>query len=120
MKSNVPWANAVFVIFPNQDDRGTHVNISGMAMTRYAPHRENALRLMDFLASEKAQQMYADVNGEYPIKEGIELSRNLKAWGPFKQDNLKLEMIAENRAEAIKWRIVLLMMTNPQHHLKAW
>ncbi len=97
-----PWANAVFVIFPNQDDRGTHVNISGMAMTRYAPHRENGLRLMDFLASEKAQQMYADVNGEYPIKEGIELSRNLKVWGPFKQDNLKLEKIAENRAEAIK------------------
>lgn len=97
-----PWAEAVFVIFPNQDDRGTHMNISGMAMTRYAPHKENALRLMEFLAGEKAQQMYADVNGEYPIKEGIALSDNLKAWGPFKQDTLKLEEIANNRAEAIK------------------
>ena len=80
---------------------------------------------MEFLASEKAQQMYADVNGEYPITEGIELSQNLKAWGPFKQDNLQLEKIAENRAEAIKmassWNVFAsIFFLKTASHSIAW
>ena len=97
----VAWAESVNVIFPNQGDRGTHMNISGMAMTRHAKNPENALRLMEYLASDKAQQMYSDVNGEYPVKEGVEWSDQLKMWGEFKRDELDLTDVAANRAEAI-------------------
>lgn len=96
------WAEAVNVIFPNQADRGTHMNISGMAMTKYAKNRDNALKLMEYLASAKAQKMYSEVNGEYPVQEGVEWSDQLKIWGEFKRDDLDLTDVASNRGEAIK------------------
>lgn len=95
------WAESVNVIFPNQADRGTHMNISGMAMTRYAKHQDNALKLMEYLASDQAQQMYSEVNGEYPVKEGVEWSQQLLMWGEFKRDELDLTDVAANRTEAI-------------------
>ena len=97
-----PWADAVNVIFPNQDDRGTHMNVSGMAMTKHAPNKDNALKLMTFLASAAAQEMYAQVNGEYAVKPGIELAEAVKQWGEFKQDNVNLTEIAMHRTEASK------------------
>ncbi len=97
-----PWVDAVNVVFPNQDDRGTHMNVSGMAMTRYAPNRDNALKLMRFLASGTAQSMYAKLNGEYAVKPGTELVEAVAAWGTFKQDNVSLTAVAANRAEASK------------------
>lgn len=97
-----PWADAVNVIFPNQADRGTHMNISGMAMTRHAPNRDNAVKLMEFLASDSAQQMYAETNGEYPVNEAIPLSGYLESLGSFKRDTLNLEEVANLRAEASK------------------
>ena len=97
-----PWADAVTVVFPNQQDRGTHMNVSGMAMTRHAPNRDNALALMEFLSSEHAQQMYARMNGEYPVMPGIPLADAVKSWGEFSQDNIGLTDIAANRAEASK------------------
>ncbi len=97
-----PAADAVNVIFPNQNDRGTHMNISGMALTKYAKNKDNALKLMAFLASSEAQKMYADVNGEYPVKEGIPLSSHLQNWGEFKRDNVDLAAVAQHRSEAIK------------------
>ena len=97
-----PWADAVNVVFPNQEGRGTHMNISGMAMTRHAPNAENALKLMEFLSSDQAQAMYAEINGEYPVKEGIPLADQVKAWGDFKQDTLNLTDVASHRAEASK------------------
>ncbi len=95
------WAESVNVIFPNQDDRGTHMNISGMAMTKHARNTENALKLMEYLASDTAQKMYSDVNGEYPVKPGVEWSEQLQMWGEFKRDDLDLTDVAANRAEAI-------------------
>ena len=97
-----PWAESVNVIFPNQSDRGTHMNISGMAMTKHAKNKNNALKLMEYLASAKAQKMYSDVNGEYPVQEGVEWSDQLKMWGEFKRDDLDLTDVASNRGEAIK------------------
>ena len=97
-----PWADAVRVIFPNQNGRGTHMNISGMAMTKHAPNRDNALKLMEFLASEKAQQMYAQLNGEYAVKQGIPLADSVKAWGDFKRDPVNLTEVASYRREASK------------------
>ena len=96
------WVDAVEVVFPNQDDRGTHINISGMAMTKHAPNRDNALKLMEFLASDVAQKMYAEVNGEYPVNEKIELGAYLESLGDFKRDTLALSLVAGNRAEASK------------------
>ncbi len=95
-------AEAVNVIFPNQNDRGTHMNISGMALTKYAKNKDNALQLMAFLASAEAQQMYAEVNGEYPITPGIKLSDHLAQWGDFKRDEVDLSVVAKLRAESIK------------------
>lgn len=97
-----PWADAVNVLFPNQNDRGTHMNVSGMAMTRHAPNKANALKLMTFLAGDTAQEMYAQINGEYTVKPGIELADAVKTWGTFKQDSLNLTEVANQRAEASK------------------
>ena len=96
------WADAVNVVFPNQDGRGTHMNVSGMAMAGHAPNRDNALKLMRFLASDTAQEMYAQLNGEYAVKPGIELADAVRVWGTFKQDSVSLTAVAANRTEASK------------------
>jgi iron(III) transport system substrate-binding protein len=67
------WANSAR--FPDSDDRGTHVNISGAVVAKYARHKDNAIKLPEFLSSDKGQEMYADVNNEYPVKEGIPWSK---------------------------------------------
>ena len=88
------WANSVNILFPNTDDRGTHVNISGAVVAKYAPHKDNAVKLLEFLASDKGQEMYADVNNEYPVKEDVPWSPLVKSWGPFKPDPISLNEIA--------------------------
>lgn len=94
------WADAVRIIFPNAGDRGTHVNVSGMAMTANAPNRDNALRLMEFLASPEAQRIYAEANGEYPVVEGVPASTLVQGWGRLKDDPLPLARIAALRKQA--------------------
>ena len=98
----VPWANAVNVIFPNQTDRGTHMNVSGVALTKHAPNKDNAIKLMEFLASKTGQEMYAQKNAEYPVKPGIAWSDLQDSWGGFKEASLSLSVVADNRATAIK------------------
>ncbi|MNE89636.1 Iron uptake protein A1 precursor [compost metagenome] len=94
------WAGAVRVIFPNAADRGTHVNISGVSMTKYAPNRENALKLMEFLASGEAQEIYAKEVFEYPVLPGAQPSDVVKGFGPIKPDPLSLTEIAAHRKAA--------------------
>ena len=94
------WADAIHVIFPSIDDAGTHVNISGMAMAKHAPNRENALKLMEFLASEEAQKIYAAEVFEYPVKEGVEASDIVKSFGTLNADKLPLSEIAGHRKAA--------------------
>ncbi len=91
------WAASIKVLFPNAGDRGTHVNISGMAMAKYAPHRDAAIRLMSFLASPKAQQIYAEQVYEYPISPDAEPSDVVKGFGEIKPDALPLDEIAKYR-----------------------
>lgn len=95
------WADAVNINFPNQSNRGAHVNISGMAMAKYAPNKTNALALMNFLVSEPAQKMYAETNMEYPVRPGVKPSKLVASWGKFKADNLSLEIIAKHRKAAL-------------------
>ena len=94
------WANSVNVLFPNTGDRGTHVNVSGAVVAKYAPHKDNAVKLIEFLASDKGQQMYAEVNNEYPVKEGVPWSKLVQSWGPFKPDPISLNEIAALRKKA--------------------
>ena len=94
------WADAVDIVFPDQDGRGTHMNISGMALTQSAPNKENAIRLMEFLSGELAQTMYAEQNHEYPVDQDIEPSGLVQSWGDFDYDPLPLAEIAKHRATA--------------------
>ena len=94
------WAAAIKLLFPNAGDRGTHVNISGMAMARHAPNRANALKLMEFLASDAAQKIYATANNEYPVNPKVSPSEIVQSWGPLKADPLPLENIAKYRRRA--------------------
>ncbi len=94
------WADAVKILFPNAGDRGTHVNISGMALTANAPNKANAVKLMEYLVSDEAQKIYAETNGEYPAVAGIKASSAVEAWGPLKADALALAKLAEFRKQA--------------------
>jgi len=94
------WANSVYILFPNTNDRGTYVNISCAVLAKNAPHKDNALTLMEFLASDEGQQMYAEVNNEYPVKEGVPWSPSVKSWGNFNPDPISLNEIAALRKKA--------------------
>jgi iron(III) transport system substrate-binding protein len=94
------WAESVNILFPNTNDHGTHVNVSGAVVAKYAPHKENAIRLVEFLASDKGQKMYAEVNNEYPVKEGVPPSELVQSWGNFKPDPTSLNDIAGLRKKA--------------------
>ena len=72
-------------------------------MTRHAPNRDNAVRLLEFLVSEEAQQWYAETNNEYPVRPGVAVSDNVRAWGyPFRSDSLNLSRLGELNAAAVK------------------
>ena len=94
------WAASIKILFPNVEGRGSHVNISGMAMAKHAPNGENALKLMEFLASAKAQEIYAERVYEYPVKPGTNLSQIVRGFGNLSADKLSLETIAQNRKAA--------------------
>ena len=96
------WADAVRIVFPKFEDGGTHVNVSGIAMAKYSPNRENALKLMEFLASPPAQKIYADVNFEYPVDSSASPSEIVASWGEFERDGLSLADIASFRPIALR------------------
>jgi iron(III) transport system substrate-binding protein len=96
------WAEAVNINFPNQSNRGAHVNISGMGMAKFSPNIENAKKLMAFLISKEAQKIYAETNVEYPVRADVMPSELVASWGKFKADDLPLETIAKYRKEALK------------------
>jgi iron(III) transport system substrate-binding protein len=96
------WANAVRIIYPTFEGGGTHVNVSGMAMTKAAPNHDDALKLMEFLSSDAAQAIYAETNHEFPVKPGVARSALVASWGEFTPDNLNLMDVAAKRPEALK------------------
>jgi iron(III) transport system substrate-binding protein len=96
------WAKAVKIVFPSSPDFGTHVNISGMLLTANAPNKDNALKLMEFLASDQAQQIYANANFEYPVNPAIPPSDIVKSWGSFTPDMLNIAEIAKFEPAAAK------------------
>ena len=96
------WAESVRIVFPKFENGGTHVNVSGVAMTKSAPNKDAALKLMEFLASDEAQKIYAETNNEFPIKAGVERSELVKSWGEFTPDSVDLTEISRLRPEALK------------------
>ncbi len=90
------------IYWPNQQDRGTHVNVSGAGITAHAKNVENAQKLIEFLASTESQVWYSAVNNEYPVVEGVEISDTLKAWGDFKQDSIDLSKLGLNNRAAVE------------------
>lgn len=95
-------AAKVGVVFPNQANRGTHVNISGGAVAKYAPNKEAAVKFLEYLVSPQAQRYFAEGNSEYPVVAGVELSPELKSLGTYKEDQLNARVFAQNNAEALK------------------
>lgn len=96
------WADSVDVIFPTFEGAGTHVNISGVALVKSAPNRENAIKMMEFLTAPKAQEIYAKANFEYPIADGTSADPLVEGWGDFTADDVNLMTLAGNRPAALK------------------
>lgn len=97
----VKAGEGVKIFFPNQEDRGTHINVSGAGVAKYAPNKENAIKFIEFLASKKAQEVFAKANYEYPVNKEVEPSDLLKSWGDFKEDTLSLTKLGENNKNAV-------------------
>ncbi|OUS38453.1 iron ABC transporter substrate-binding protein [Oleispira antarctica] len=98
----IEWANAVNLNFPNQQDRGSHINVSGAIMAKHAPHKEAAQKLIEFLTSQQTQSLYAELNMEYPVMPAAKVSDLVSSWGTFKADPLPLEEIAKYQKQALK------------------
>jgi iron(III) transport system substrate-binding protein len=95
-----PWAEATKVILPTFQGGGTHVNLSGVVLAKYAPNKANAIKLMEWLLSEKAQHLYADMNYEYPLLSEVRINPTIAAYGALKPDSLPVAEIAKHKKAA--------------------
>lgn len=92
---------AVQIFWPNQEDRGAHINVSGVGLTANSPNAENAIALIEYMISQEVQELYASANYEYPANPNAEVSDQLKSWGEFKEDELPLARLGELNDEAV-------------------
>lgn len=92
----------VKLFWPNQGDRGVHVNLSGIGLTKHAPHPEAAKALVEWMTGEEAQKMFAGINQEFPANPKVAPSEEVAAWGSFKADSLPVEVAGKRQAEAIR------------------
>ena len=95
-------AAQVGVFFPNQADRGTHVNVSGVGITRHARNRDNAVALLEFLTGVEGQRIFAEANQEYPVHPDVPWSATLQSWGTFRADTLDLTVLGELNDAAVR------------------
>ncbi|WP_411956440.1 Fe(3+) ABC transporter substrate-binding protein [Paracoccus homiensis] len=95
------WADSVRILFPVFENGGTHVNVSGVAMTKAAPNKEAAQKLIDFLVSDEAQKIYAETNYEFPVSDHVERSEIVQSWGEFTADSTPLTEISDLRPQAL-------------------
>lgn len=92
----------ISVLFPNQEDRGTHINVSGAGVAKYSKNKENAIKFIEYLTSKNAQGLFSDSNYEYPVNPEVDPSDLLKSWGTFKEDEINLSKLGEYNKEAVK------------------
>ncbi|MEY9179423.1 iron(III) transport system substrate-binding protein [Bradyrhizobium sp. USDA 326] len=95
-----PWAEATRVILPTFEGGGTHVNLSGVLLAKHAPNKANGIKLIEWLVSEQAQQMYADQNYEYPVRGSVAVNSTIAGYGKLGPDPLAIAKIAANRKAA--------------------
>ncbi|HAO33007.1 MAG TPA: Fe(3+) ABC transporter substrate-binding protein [Candidatus Competibacter sp.] len=95
-------AAKVAVFWPDAKTAGVHVNISGAGVTANARNRDNAIKLLEFMAADAAQRWYAETNNEYPVNPAIAPSATLKAWGEFKADTLNVAKLGELNPAAVR------------------
>ncbi|SIT68492.1 iron(III) transport system substrate-binding protein [Ectothiorhodosinus mongolicus] len=95
-------ARALGVHWPNQEGRGVHVNVSGAGVITHSRNKDNAVKLLEFLVSDSAQRWYAEINQEYPVKEGVAWSETLQSFGSFKADSVNLGSLGNYNAEAVR------------------
>lgn len=100
--ADVDVAKQVGVIWPNQADRGAHMNVSGAGMIKTSKNPNEAQRLIEFLSDDYAQQWYAEVNNEYSVRADIPVSATLQEFGSFKADQLNLEALGKNNEAAVR------------------
>lgn len=96
------WAGAIRLVFTNQDGRGNHVNISGGGVAKFSPNRQEAIQFLEFLTTPKAQQLYGEVNFEYPVNPAVSPGGMLQDWVDFKSDSLPIERLSELAPDAQK------------------
>jgi iron(III) transport system substrate-binding protein len=89
------------LFWPNQDGRGVHVNLSGIGLTKHAPHPEAARKLVEWMTTAEAQNIFADINMEFPANPEVKSSAEVSAWGDFKADTIPVEVAGKRQAEAI-------------------
>jgi iron(III) transport system substrate-binding protein len=89
------------IFFPNQGTRGTHVNVSGAGVAKYAPNKDNAIKFLEFMISPEAQAIFAGANFEYPVRDGAEQAAVIASWGDFKEDEINVVELGRNNAEAV-------------------
>ncbi|WP_104722225.1 Fe(3+) ABC transporter substrate-binding protein [Helicobacter mesocricetorum] len=94
--------NALGIIFPNQDNRGTHINVSGIAMTKSSKNQKEAKAFMEFMLTPEIQQILTNINYEFPVRNDVEVSQTVKDFGTFKEDKLPVSDIAKNVKKAVK------------------
>jgi iron(III) transport system substrate-binding protein len=95
-------AERVGIIFPNQEDRGVHVNVGGAGVVTSAPNREHAIRFLEYLASDEAQEIFARANFEYPTVAGVEVDPAIAQWGTMRRDELSVAELGINNPEAVR------------------
>jgi len=88
--------------FPNQDNRGAHINVSGAVIAKHAPNKAAAQALLNYLTTNQAQSLYAELNMEYPVKADVKPSKLVASWGDYKADDVPLEKVAANIKTALK------------------
>ena len=103
-EEEVNAGNAISVFFPNQGEgeRGSHINVSGVALAKNSPNKSNALKLIEYLTSDEAQEIYVNNTFEYSVKPNIEPNDIVKEWGAFRKDPLDLNMLGIKRNDAIR------------------
>ena len=95
-----PWADATRVVLPTFAGGGTHVNLSGVLLAKHAPNKANGMKLIEWLAGDSAQQIYADANYEYPVKAGVAINPTIAGYGKLNADPLPITKIAASRKAA--------------------
>lgn len=95
-------AKKVGIAWPAQDSYGTHVNVSGIGLTKHAKNKDNAVKLMEFLSTQSSQTWYAQANSEYPVSQEAQWSEVLKNFGQFKADDISMSILGENNAKAVR------------------